>query len=122
MNCILKQVLSEQFGGYETVIEEMCSFTRNGKKILPKYIVSTATIKNADEQIRCLYGRNSFSQFPPSGFDIGDSYFIKEISLADSPFRKYCSVCASGQSMKTTVLRIYAVLLQTVKELLNDEE
>ncbi len=110
------------YGGYETVIEEMCSFTRNGKKILPKYIVSTATIKNADEQIRCLYGRNSFSQFPPSGFDIGDSYFIKEISLADKPFRKYCSVCASGQSMKTTVLRIYAVLLQTVKELLNDEE
>lgn len=110
------------YGGYETVIEEMCSFTRNGYKILPKYIVSTATIKNADAQIKCLYGRESFSQFPPSGFDIGDSYFIKEISLDEKPFRKYCAVCASGQSMKTTVLRVYAVLLQSVKELSRQEQ
>ncbi|AGK97123.1 DISARM system helicase DrmA [Clostridium pasteurianum] len=110
------------YGGYETVIEEMCSFTRNGHKILPKYIVSTATIKNANEQIKCLYGRVEFTQFPPSGFDIGDSYFIKEISLDEKPFRKYCAVCASGQSMKTTVLRIYAVLLQSVLELSRQEE
>lgn len=105
------------YGAYETVVEDMCSIERDGKKILPKYIVSTATIKNADAQIRCLYGREDFSQFPPSGFDIADSYFIKEIPLQDKPFRKYCGICATGKSMKTTILRVYAVLLQQALEL-----
>ena len=45
------------YGGYETVVEEMCCIMRNGKKIRPKYVVSTATIKNAGEQIKFLYGR-----------------------------------------------------------------
>ena len=69
------------YGGYETVVEEMCCIMRNGKKIRPKYVVSTATIKNAGEQIKFLYGRNSFAQFPPSGFDTRDSFFIREIAL-----------------------------------------
>lgn len=42
------------YGGYEDVVEEMCSVKRLNKKIRPKYIVSTATIKNAGEQIRCF--------------------------------------------------------------------
>lgn len=37
------------YGGYETVVEEMCCIEKNGKKIRPKYIVSTATIRNAGE-------------------------------------------------------------------------
>lgn len=105
------------YGAYETVIEDLCSIYKNDKKILPKYIVSTATIKNADAQIKCLYGRDKFSQFPASGFDISDSYFIKEIPLVIKPFREYCGICATGQSMKTTTLRVYAVLLQQAFEL-----
>lgn len=50
----------------------MCCIEKNGKKIRPKYIVSTATIRNAGEQIKFLYGRNEFAQFPPSGFDTRD--------------------------------------------------
>lgn len=69
------------YGGYETVVEEMCCIEKNGKKIRPKYIVSTATIRNAGEQIKFLYGRNEFAQFPPSGFDTRDSFFIKEVPL-----------------------------------------
>lgn len=54
----------------------MCYIEKNGKKIRPKYVVSTATIKNAGEQIKYLYGREKFMQFPPSGFDTRDSFFI----------------------------------------------
>ena len=110
------------YGAYETVVEDMCAIDKDGKRLLPKYIVSTATIKNADAQIRCLYGRDNFSQFPPSGFDISDSYFIKEIPLIDKPFRKYCGICATGKSMKTTILRVYAVLLQQTLELSKIDE
>lgn len=119
------------YGGYETIIEDMCCLEKNGKKIHPKYVVSTATIKNAGEQIKCLYARENYAQFPPSGFDTRDSYFIREIPLVskdlegltedditellekgEKPFRQYAGICASGQSVKTTLIRLYSVLLQ----------
>ena len=80
--------------------------------IKPKYVVSTATIKNAEAQTRCLYARKNTTQFPPNGFEIGDSFFIREISVEDDPFRKYVGVCAPGQSVKTALLRVYAIILQ----------
>ncbi len=110
------------YGAYETIIQDLCSYEKYGRKILPKYVVSTATIKNAHEQIRCLYGRKKSMQFPANGFEIGDSFFIKEISIEDKPFRKYVGISASGQSMKTTILRAYAIVLQTVSELMKEEK
>ena len=129
------------YGGFETVVEDMCCIDKNGKKIRPKYIVSTATIKNAEYQIKSLYGRNKYCQFPPSGFDVRDSYFINEIPLptdypsgnesekiqthinnGEKPFRMYASVCAPGFSMKIAMIRLYAVLLNKSNELLQDEE
>jgi hypothetical protein len=100
------------YGAYESAIEELCIIEKNGKRIAPKYVVSTATIRNAEEQIRCLYGRNKVAQFPPNGLDIKDSYFTKEIPIEESPFRKYCGISASGKSVKTTLLRVYAILIQ----------
>jgi len=110
------------YGAYETVVEELCSITKGDRKIFPKYIVSTATISNADEQIRCLYGRTETALFPPSGIDIKDSFFTREISVDVSPFRKYCGISASGKSVKTTLLRVYAILLQAALHLADQPE
>jgi hypothetical protein len=129
------------YGGYETVVEEMCCIERNGRRIRPKYVVSTATIKNAGEQIRFLYGREKFAQFPPSGFDARDSFFIKEVPLpngnlaamsdegmkeladrGEKPFRQYVGICASGQSVKTTLIRLYSIILQTAFDLSHESE
>lgn len=110
------------YGGYETVVQEMCSVERNGRKILPKYIASTATIRNAEEQIRCLYSRKHFSQFPPDGLDAGDSCFMREIPLSEKPFRQYAGICASGQSMKTTIVRLFSIILHTAYDLSRDPE
>ncbi len=101
--------LGTVYGAYETIIEDMC--THDG--IRPKYVVSTATIKNAEEQTRYLYARKNTTQFPPNGFEIGDSFFIREIPVDDNPFRKYVGICAPGQSMKNALLWIYAIILQT---------
>ena len=100
--------LGTVYGAYETIIENMC--THDGIK--PKYVVSTATIKNADNQAKSLYARNTTKQFPPNGFEIGDSFFIREIPVGEDPFRKYVGICAPGQSMKTALLRTYAIILQ----------
>ena len=108
------------YGAYETIIEDMCSL--DGGTIKPKYVVSTATIKNAEEQTKCLYARKHTSQFPPNGFEIGDSFFIKEIPVGKYPFRKYVGVCAAGQSVKTALLRTYAIVLQKAYDLSLQEE
>lgn len=101
------------YGSYETVVEELCSIYNQNSIIRPKYIASTATIQNAMAQVRSLYGKLVHNQFPPAGHDSEDSFFAREISLEDFPFRLYAGVCSPYTSMKTTILRTYAVLLQT---------
>ncbi len=110
--------LGTVYGAYETIIEDMC--IHDGIK--PKYVVSTATIKNAEAQTRCLYARKNTTQFPPNGFEIGDSFFIKEIPVDKNPFRKYVGVCAPGQSVKTVLLRVYAIILQSAYIFSQQEE
>ena len=110
------------YGAYETIIEDMCSYQRGGQKIRPKYVVSTATIKNAGNQAKCLYARKDTVQFPPNGFEIGDSFFINEIPVTQDPFRKFVGVCAPGQSVKTTLLRTYAIVLQIAYDLAQQDE
>lgn len=106
------------YGAYETIIEDMC--IHDGIK--PKYVVSTATIKNAEAQTRCLYARRNTTQFPPNGFEIGDSFFIKEIPVDQDPFRKYVGICAPGQSVKNALLWIYAIILQSAYTISLQEE
>ena len=110
------------YGAYETMIQELCTYTVGDKKILPKYVVSTATIKNADEQTKCLYARKETAQFPPNGFVSSDSFFTKEIPLQENSFRRYVGISGMGQSVKTTLLRVYAVVLQTAFVLSEQEE
>ena len=108
------------YGAYETIIEDMCTW--GDQKIKPKYVVSTATIRNAAAQAKCLYARKQTSQFPPNGFEIGDSFFIREIPAETNPFRRYVGICGNGQSVRTTLLRVYAIILQTVFNLAQQDE
>lgn len=110
--------LGTVYGAYETIIENMCVH----EGIRPKYVVSTATIKNAEAQAKCLYARKNTTQFPSSGFEIGDSFFIREIPVEKNPFRKYVGICAPGQSVKTALLRVYAIILQAAYTLSQQEE
>lgn len=36
--------LGTVYGAYETIIEDLCTYTENGRTVRPKYVVSTATI------------------------------------------------------------------------------
>ena len=114
--------LGTVYGAYETVIEDLCTYEDGDKKIKPKYVVSTATIKNAAEQTKCLYGRKNTAQFPPNGFEIGDSFYIREVPIDKDPFRKYVGICAPGQSVKTALLRAYSIILQSAYDLSLNEE
>lgn len=87
-----------------------------------KAVVFTESIKNAAEQTKCLYGRKVTAQFPPNGFEIGDSFYIREVPVEQDPFRRYVGVCAPGQSVKTALLRVYSIILQSAYNLSLDDE
>ena len=61
------------------------------KEHKPKYIASTATIRNAKEQIKKLYAREA-SIFPPPGLNWSDSFFAKVDT--ESPGRLYIGYAA----------------------------
>ena len=115
--------LGSMVGHYETMINELCSYDKDGVSIQPKVIASTATISRAAEQCNALYacGPEKVKQFPPSGLDAGDSFFAKENRNAEG--RRYVGILASGASSNaTTMIRLYASLLYAGKEIKVDNE
>jgi hypothetical protein len=75
----------------------------------PKLIGSTATIRQADYQIRRLYDR-PVTQFPPNGITIDDSFFYR--TDRQRPGRTYLGIHAQGRAAKTTLPIILGLLAQ----------
>ncbi|MDV4152121.1 helicase-related protein [Clostridium sp. AL.422] len=106
--------LGSMVGLYETAIDAMCSNICSENPIRPKIIASTATIKRASEQCKMLFNRQ-VSQFPPSGINIEDSYFIREIPIDIKHGRQYIGIMPSGKTPTTTQVRLYTAILQSLK-------
>lgn len=98
--------LGTMTGIYEAAVTKLCEF--NG--IPAKVIASTATIRNAKNQILELYGREHV-QFPPQGIDINDSFFAVISKRTDKPSRKYFGVMGIGATPTTTLIRVNAAML-----------
>lgn len=111
--------LGSLVGLYEAGFDYIFSHGNNHKK--PKYIASTATIRNAESQSEGVFNRK-VAQFPPSGLDSNDSFFIKDDPKGLG--RKYYGLMATGTSQLTSEVRLIACLLQVTKNLglSNDEE
>lgn len=92
-------------GLYETAIDELCSI---GNKV-PKIIASTATVRNAKNQIKALYDRASF-QFPPSGIDLNNNFFAVRANKNLRPARRYVGICETGGSLMDIMVRLYGCL------------
>lgn len=105
--------LGTMTGIYEAAITMLCKHNEGpGAKI----IASTATIRNASHQILDLYGKN-YTQFPPQGLTIKDSYFAVESTKEKKPARLYCGVMGVGVTNVTTLIRVCADLLYGSKVL-----
>ncbi len=92
-------------GIYEMAIENICK--HYGK--VPKIIASTATMKNADNQIKILYNRKMI-QFPPNGLLHTDSFFAVESNENKRPARTYVGICSIGFGTSELLIKIFALL------------
>ena len=105
-------------GLYETAVDALCE--RNGIK--PKIIASTATVKNSDNQIKWLFGRDESKIFPPQVFDFGDTYFSEIITSKEKMGKIHLGVCATSVGGYTVDARIAALLLRKIRYLIENKD
>ena len=72
----------------------------------PLIVASTATVRNAQEQVRGLYGRQ-VEIFPPQVLDVADTYFSQEVPIdRENPGRRYIGVSAQGVRLSSAEIRV----------------
>jgi hypothetical protein len=117
---LIEGPLGSMVGLYETAIDSLCSSANGDGAILPKYIASTATVRQAEPQVQSLFARG-LRQFPPFALTADDRFFSKENEShplqASKPGRLYIAICAPGKGAQTPVVRIWSSLLQTAYQL-----
>jgi hypothetical protein len=91
-------------GSYETAIDYLCQV--QGRK--PKIIASTATVRNAKEQIRLLFNRDA-SLFPAPGLDYEDSFFSR-VDKTSPNRRQYFGI----MSYSTNAISLEADIIGTL--------
>lgn len=108
--------LGTMVGLYETAIDELCCWEYKGKKVRPKVIASTATVRKADKQVHNVFLRK-VSIFPPHGLNIEDNFFSVQRQAENIPGRRYVGICAPGASRPTVLIRVYVALLTGAQSL-----
>jgi len=117
---LIEGPLGTMVGLYETGIEILSSMKKGSKNIGPKYVASTATIRQAHSQVQSLFNRQ-LAQFPPPGLSVDDSFFA--VTHEPHPLestaagRLYLGVCAPGRGAQTPIIRIWSAILQEMAEI-----
>jgi hypothetical protein len=108
--------LGSAVGLFEKAIDECCSYqNKEGIRIRPKIITSTATTRNTDKQIFALFNRRS-EVFPKQGISFDDSFFAfyKRSKLNPEDFesnRRYVGVLPVGKTQVWMQLRLASIFL-----------
>lgn len=108
--------LGTMVGLYETAVDELSTWTVDGKAIRPKIVASTATVRKAEEQVNNVFLRR-VSVFPPHGLDVEDNFFSVQRSVEDKPGRLYMGICSPGSSRPAVLIRVYVALLTSAQSL-----
>ena len=103
---LISGALGSIVGLYEAGIDSV--LINNGAH--PKYIASTATIRNAKQQIKGLYGKEH-ATFPPPGLSADDSFFTRTIPVEEKPGRVYLGYLASQMQKSDAFSTLTAALL-----------
>ena len=104
-------------GLYETAVDELCSWVVDGKRVRPKVIASTATIRRAASQVQQLFLRK-VDVFPPQGTDVRDNFFSVQREPSEQfPGRRYFGICTPGKRIKEATIRVYVAHLAAAQKL-----
>lgn len=116
---LLEGPLGSLVGLYETAIDALCEYRLGQRRIHPKYVASTATVRQAESQVQAIFDRH-LAQFPPSALEVDDRFFARTREShpleASRAGRLYIGVAAPGKGAQTPIVRIWSALLQAAHE------
>ena len=108
---LIEGPLGSMVGAYEMAVDVLSD---NGLK--PKYIASSATIKEAGSQVGTIF-RRDIATFPPPGIDSSDSYFSRiheDIPCTqESPGRLYLGI-ATTKSTVTLPIKAQSIVMSEI--------
>jgi hypothetical protein len=109
--------LGSMAGLYETAVDRLCAWTLDGVEVRPKLIASTATIRQAQDQVWQVFWRE-LAVFPPQVLDESDLFFARQRPVScDKPGRRYLGICAPGTRLKAIEVRVYVAALAAAASL-----
>jgi hypothetical protein len=108
--------LGTMVGLYEAAIDDLSTWTYDGKEVRPKVVASTATVRKAEQQINNVFLRQ-VSIFPPHGIDVEDNFFSVQRPIAKRAGRRYIGICSPGSSRPAVLIRVYVALLTGAQSL-----
>jgi len=115
---LIEGPLGSMVGIYEMAVDLLCTNQHQS----PKYIASSATIKESKSQVASVY-RREINIFPQPAISSTDTHFTKvkdDICSTDSGSgRLYLGICA-GVGTYTIPVKIWAVLLSKIFQIRND--
>lgn len=114
---LISGALGSVVGLYEAGLETIIT----SREVFPKFIASTATIRQAGEQIKALFGRE-MAVFPPVGLRQNDSYFAKEVCLQEKPGRLYVGYLAFNRQRKNCLEDLAGALLVAPQVLYHEQD
>ena len=112
--------LGTMAGLYEAAIEALCVREIDGQAVRPKIVASTATVRQAGDQIQALFARPRTRVFPPPGPDRRDSFFARTRSVERTPGRLYLGITSPGRNPKVLMRKVWLALMGAAERAYRD--
>jgi len=121
--------LGTMVGLYETAIEALCVQAAQhpadgsegaARSVRPKIVASTATVRQAQDQIQALFARSLTEVFPPPGPDRRDSFFAQVVPVDRVPGRMYLGIASPGRNPKVLMRRVWLALMGAAERVYRD--
>ena len=112
--------LGTMVGLYEAALEALCIREIDGRKVRPKIVASTATVRQAQHQIQALFARGMTQIFPPPGPDRRDSFFAHTTPVEQSAGRLYLGITSPGRNPKVLMRRVWLALMGAAERAYRD--
>ena len=104
--------LGTMAGLYETAIDALCTADAEADSHGgPKIVASTATVRQAQDQVQALFGRPRTHVFPSQGPSRRDSFFARTVPSDERPARRYVGIAAQGRNPKVVFRRVALALM-----------
>ena len=112
--------LGTMVGLYEAAIEALCVREMGGRKVRPKIVASTATVRQAQNQIQALFARSMTQIFPPPGPDRRDSFFARTVPVEQTAGRLYLGITSPGRNPKVLMRMVWLALMGAAERAYRD--